>query len=237
MIAIFKREFKTYFTTPVGYVVIVAFYAFLGLMFYSSYLAGSPDIASVISGTSIMSLFLIPILTMRLICEDRRQKVDQALMTAPVKLISVISGKFLAALSVYALCFAPTVVYELIFASNVKVNVMTYIYALLGALLLGAALISIGMFISCLTESSAIAAILSIVINVVVILMPSFASMVENNKVFSWLSPVFNKMAFVNAYESFNNNIFKLADIVYFLSIVAIFIFLSVRSLEKKRWS
>lgn len=237
MVAIFKREFKTYFTTPVGYVVLAAFYAFLGLMFYSSYLAGSPDIASVISGTSIMSLFLIPILTMRLICEDRRQKVDQALMTAPVKLISVILGKFFAAWSVYAMCFAPTVVYELIFASKVKVNVMTYIYALIGALLLGAALISIGMFISCLTESSAIAAILSIVINVVVILMPSFASMVENNKFFSWLSPVFNKMAFVNAYESFNNNIFKLADIIYFLSIVAIFLFLSVRSLEKKRWS
>lgn len=237
MIAIFKREFKTYFTTPVGYVVLAAFYAFLGLMFYTSYIQGSPDIASVISGTSIMSLFFIPILTMRLICEDRRQKVDQALMTAPVKLISVILGKFFAALSVYAICFAPTVVYELIFASKVKVNIMTYIYSLLGALLLGAALISIGMFISCLTESSAIAAILSIVINIVVILMPSFASMVENNKFFSWLSPVFNKMAFVNAYESFNNNIFKLADIIYFLSIVAIFIFLSVRSLEKRRWS
>lgn len=237
MIAIFKREFKSYFLTPIGYVVLALFYAFLGFVFYNFYASGTPDIVSIVSAPSLIGIFFVPILTMRLICEDRRQKVDQALLTAPVKLISVVLGKFLAAFSVYALCFVPTVLFELIFATKVKMNSMSYIYALLGALLLGAAFISIGMFISSLTESSAIAAILSIGVNLVAYLMPYFSDLVKSQKYFGWLSKVFEKMAYLNAYESFNNNIFRVADIVYFLSITAIFIFLCVRSLEKSRWS
>ena len=237
MIAIFKREFKSYFLTPIGYIVLALFYAFLGFVFYNYYSAGSPDIVSVVLAPSLIGIFFVPILTMRLICEDRRQKVDQALLTAPVKLISVVLGKFLAAFAVYALCFAPTVLFELIFATKVKMNSMSYFYALLGALLLGAALISIGMFVSCLTESSAVAAILSIGVNLVAYLMPYFSELVKNQRYFRWLSKVFDKMAFMNAYESFNSNIFRVADILYFLSITVIFIFLCIRSLEKRRWS
>ena len=237
MIAIFKREFKSYFLTPIGYIVLALFYAFLGFVFYNYYSAGSPDIVSVVSAPSLIGIFFVPILTMRLICEDRRQKVDQALLTAPVKLISVVLGKFLAAFAVYALCFAPTVLFELIFATKVKMNSMSYFYALLGALLLGAALISIGMFVSCLTESSAVAAILAIGVNLVAYLMPYFSELVKNQRYLGWLSKVFDKMAFMNAYESFNSNIFRVADILYFLSITVIFLFFCIRSLEKRRWS
>ncbi|HCH29044.1 MAG TPA: ABC transporter [Ruminococcaceae bacterium] len=237
MIAVFKREFKSYFLTPIGYIVLALFYAFLGFVFYNYYSTGSPDIVSVVSAPSLISIFFVPILTMRLICEDRRQKVDQALLTAPVKLVSVVLGKFFAAFAVYALCFAPTVLFELIFATKVKMNSMSYFYALLGALLLGAALISIGMFISCLTENPAVAAMLSIGVNLIAYLMPYFSDLVKNQKYFGWLSKVFEKMAFMNAYESFNNNIFKIADVLYFLSIMAIFMFLCVRFLEKRRWS
>ncbi|MBR3300551.1 MAG: ABC transporter permease [Clostridia bacterium] len=238
MTAIFKRELKSYFTTPIGYIVLAVYYALMGLLFHSTYSSGSPDITGIISTTNLVGIVLIPILTMRLICDDRRQKVDQAIFTAPVKLVSVVLGKFLAAFSVFALCFFPTVIFEIIFASKVKMNAMTYIYALLGVLLLGAALISIGMFISCLTESSAISAILSIVVNAVfIVFMPVFSSAVKNNKFFSWLSVVFDKLSFMNAYESFNTSIFKVANILYFLSIVAVFLFLCVRSLEKRRWA
>lgn len=237
MTAVFKREFKAYFRSPIGYIVITVFYMFMGLIFSSTYGTGSPDITSVISSTTTISMFFIPVLTMRLFCEDRRQKIDQALFTAPVKLTSIVLGKFSAAVSVYAICFAPTVIFEIIFASNISVNVMAYIYSLIGILLLGAALISIGMFVSCLTESSAVAAILSIVINLVVILLPLISSMIKDNRYFGWLATAFDKMAFMNAYESFNANIFKVQDIVYFISICAIFLFLCVRSLEKRRWS
>ena len=139
MSAVFKREFRAYFTTPIGFIVIAAFYFFLGLYFSMIYSYGSPDIAMVIVAMSTVIVFTMPVLTMRLMSEDRRQKVDQALLTAPVSLTSIVLGKFFAALAVFAIGFAPTVIFEIIVASYVSVNVMSYIYALFGMLLLGSA--------------------------------------------------------------------------------------------------
>ena len=233
MNAIFKREFKSYFQTPIGFIVLAAYYFFLGLFFSLIYKGGSPSIETVIMATSIVSVFTMPILTMRLMSEDRRQKVDQALITAPVKLTSIVLGKFFAAFAVFVLSFAPTIIFEIIIATKVSVNVLSFIYALFGMFLLGGALISIGMFISCLTESPVVSAILTLVINILIIYMSNFASMVNN----SVLAQIFEKAAFVSASESFGQNIFSIPDIVYFLSIIAAFLFLSVRSLEKRRWS
>ncbi|MBR4123746.1 MAG: ABC-2 transporter permease, partial [Clostridia bacterium] len=137
MTAVFKREFKSYFSTPIGYIVVAAYFFFLGLYFTFYYSGGSPDIASLISGMSTIAIFTVPILTMRLMSEDRRQKVDQALLTAPVSLTGIVMGKFLAALAVYAIGFAPTVIFEIIIMSYVTVNIMSYIYALIGIILLG----------------------------------------------------------------------------------------------------
>ena len=120
MNAIFKREFKSYFQTPIGFIVLAAYYFFLGLFFSLIYKGGSPSIETVIMATSIVSVFTMPILTMRLMSEDRRQKVDQALITAPVKLTSIVLGKFFAAFAVFALSFAPTVIFEIIIATKVS---------------------------------------------------------------------------------------------------------------------
>lgn len=233
MTAVFKREFRSYFSTPVGFIVIAAFYFFLGLYFSLIYSSGSPDIAMVIVAMSTVIVFTMPILTMRLMSEDRRQKVDQALLTAPVGLTSIVLGKYLAAMAVFAIGFAPTVIFEIIIASYVTVNVMSYIYALFGMLLLGSALISIGMFISSLTESSVISAILTLVINILVLYMSNFASMIN----ISWLSKVIEKAAFITAFENFGENVFSVADVLYFVSISAAFLFLCVRSLDKRRWA
>ena len=233
MTAVFKREFRSYFSTPVGFIVIAAFYFFLGLYFSLIYSSGSPDIAMVIVAMSTVIVFTMPILTMRLMSEDRRQKVDQALLTAPVSLTSIVLGKYLAALAVFAIGFAPTVIFEIIIATYVSVNVMSYIYALFGMLLLGSALISIGMFISSLTESSVISAILTLVINILVLYMSIFASMIN----VSWLSKVIEKAAFITAFENFGENIFSVNDVLYFVSISAAFLFLCVRSLDKRRWA
>ena len=233
MTAVFKREFKSYFSTPIGYIVVAAYFFFLGLYFTFYYSGGSPDIASLISSMSTIAIFTVPILTMRLMSEDRRQKVDQALLTAPVSLTGIVMGKFLAALAVYAIGFAPTVIFEIIIMSYVTVNIMSYIYALIGIILLGGALIAIGMFISSLTESSVISGILTLVINILIIFMSSFSSMVSSE----WLATAINKLAIMSAFENFITSMFSIANIVYFLSIMAIFIFLSIRSLEKRRWS
>ena len=232
MLAIFKREFKAYFTTPIGFIVLAAYYLFLGIYFSIIYMAGSPDIPSLLIAMSVVVTFTVPILTMRLMSEDRRQKVDQVLLTSPVKLSSIVFGKFLAALCVFALGFAPTVIFEIIVASYVSVNVLSFIYALLGMLLLGSALISIGMLVSSLTESSVVAAILTLVINILVLYMSSLSSIIN----ISWISAIAKKAAFISAVES-SKSVFSIPDIVYFLSITAAFLFLCVRSLEKRRWA
>lgn len=233
MSAIFKREFKAYFTTPIGFIVIAAYYLFLGIYFSIIYMAGSPDMPSLLIAMSIVVTFTVPILTMRLMSEDRRQKVDQVLLTSPVKLSSIVFGKFFAALCVFALGFAPTVIFEIIVASYVSVNILSFIYALLGMLLLGSALISIGMLVSSLTESPVVAAILTLVINILVLYMSSIASMIN----ISWISAIAKKVAFISAVESFSKSVFSIPDIVYFLSITVAFLFLCVRSLEKRRWA
>lgn len=233
MAAVFKRELKSYFTTPVGFIILAAFYFFLGLYFEMIYSYGSPDVPYVINVMYSIAIFATPIITMRLLSEDRRQKVDQVLFTSPVTITGVVMGKFLAALALYAIAFAPTVIFEIIVASYVSVNLLTFLYSLLGALLLGAALIAIGMFISSLTESPALSAILSLVINIVVLYMGSFASMVKS----SFFVKIFESLAFLTVFENFSTEIFSVPDVVYFLSITVAFIFLSVRSLEKRRWA
>lgn len=233
MSAVFKREFRSYFSTPLGYIVLTAFYFFLGFYFSIMFSYGSPEIGSIISAMSTVVVFVMPVLTMRLMSEDRRQKVDQALLTAPVKLVSIVLGKYFAALAVFAIGFAPTVIFEIIVASYVSVNVFSYLYSLFGIVLLGGALIAIGMFISSLTESAVVSAILTLVINILVLFMSNFASMVS----VSWIANIFEKSAFLTVFENFSENVFSVPDVLYFLSISAAFIFLSVRSLEKRRWA
>ena len=233
MSAIFKREFKSYFSTPIGYIVLAAFYFFLGLYFSLMFSYGSPYIENVVMTMSTIIIFVMPIITMRLMSEDKRQKVDQALLTAPVSLTAIVMGKFLAAMSVLALGFAPTIIFEIIVISYVSVNIMGFIYSLLGILLLGGALIAIGMFISSLTESTVISAIITFIVNILVLYLTSFASMIN----IEWLANIVNRLAFITVYENFGENVFSIYDIVYFLSIIAVFLFLCVRSLEKKRWA
>lgn len=233
MTAIFKREFKAYFQTPIGYIVLAAFYFFSGFFFMYYFSNGIPKVEYVISSMLTVTVFIMPIITMRLMSEDKRQKVDQALLTAPVRLTSVVMGKFLAALAVFALGFVPTIVFEAIVMSYVKVNVLNFAYALVGILLLGGALISLGMFISTLTESSVVSAILTLVINILLLYVSNFVEMIN----VSWIATAVDKLAIINKFASFTENMIALPDIVYFLSVTAIFIFLCVRALERRRWA
>ncbi len=233
MSAIFKREFKAFFTTPVAYIILTAFYLFSGWRFTLYYSAGYPSVESIIVEMAIIIVFVTPLLTMRLMSEERRQKTDQALLTAPVTLYGIVSGKFFAALAVYAIGFIPTVIFEAIVLSLTEISVLPYLYALLGAVLLGAALISIGMFISSLTESSVVSAILNFVVNILIIYSSSLASSVSVD----WVVSIVDKIAFINSFSNFGNTVFSIPDVFYFISITAAFLFLSVRSLEKRRWS
>ncbi len=233
MLAIFKREFKSYFITPIGYIVLAIFYVVAGGLFWYIFSQGAPQVEFVISWLVYVALFLIPIITMRLMSEDRRQKVDQVLLTSPVKLTSIVLGKFFAAVAMYALCFIPTIIFEIIIMSYVSINIFTFLYALLGILLFGTAFIAIGMLISSLTESTAVSAFLTLAVSLTQLFMSFFISMIK----VEWIAEIIETTTLINMFSNFGGNYFSLPDVIYFLSITVAFLFLCVRALEKRRWS
>lgn len=250
MLAVFKREFKSYFTNPLGFVILAVMYFFSGLGFSQIYSAGVPytEYAVLFVAQIGLLFFVIPVITMRLFSDERRTKTDQVLFTAPVKLINIVLGKFFAALALYALGFAPTIIYQIIVSAYVSVNLFYYIYALVGILLFGAALIAVGMFISSLTESPIISIIFTLIVNLFIMFAGSFANMITAPSATTWYAKVWawiverfadfvGGMDFLTVLDSFGNQAFSVKDIVYFVSITVAFIFLTERSLEKRRWS
>ncbi len=248
MLAVFKREFKSYFSNPLGFIIIAIFYFLLGYMFTAYYGMGAPVVEYVVLSISSILLIVVPVITMRLFSDERRQKTDQVLLTAPVKLINIVLGKYFAALALYALGFAPTIIFQIIVSAYVSVNLLYYIYALIGIMLFGAALIAVGMFISALTESPITSIIFTLVVNVFIMISSGLASSItvptaENwfGKIAAWLVELFvkflNGMDFVSVLESFGNQAFAVNDVIYFISIAAAFVFLTERSLEKRRWA
>ena len=233
MLAIFKREFKSYFISPIGYIFLAAFTFFESMFFTMVYSAGSTQVEQIIASVTSVVIFALPILTMKMLSEDRRQKVDQVLLTAPISVTAIIMGKLLATLAVFMLAFAPTLIFEIIVSTLATANWLNYLYSLFGIMLLGAAMISIGMFISSLTESSVVAAILTIVVNFIVMMATSFASTVSSEV----LTTVAESISFIDRFNNFTSSMLSIADIVYFLSITVVFVFLSVRSVERRRWA
>ena len=233
MSAVFKREFKSYFATPLGFIIIAVFTFFSGMFFSVIYSSGAPNVEMVISTLSTVALFAVPFITMRLISEDRRQKVDQVLLTAPVSVTGIVMGLFLAALALYGLGFAATLVYQLIVSFYVSVNWVIFLYSLLGIILLGAVLISIGMFISSLTESPVVSAALTFGVFLGIMLLGTYASSTG----YSWLVNISEAVSFLDRFSGFVSGQLNVADIVYMSTVAALFIFLTVRSVEKRRWA
>lgn len=228
--AVFKREFKGYFTTPIGYVFFVVMLFFAGLSFSQIYAAGYSDLTYVFNQIFSISLFAVPVLTMRLISEDRRQKVDQALFTAPVSITSIVLGKFFATLCVYVLSLGITLIFQFIFALYVSVDWTVYLSNLIGVALLGGALIAIGIFISALTENQLVSAIGSFAVSLVLLQLDTFSGNETVATVISYFS-------FSKKYSDFVIGVLNYSNIVFFLSVAGLFLFLTVRALEKKRWA
>ena len=233
MSAIFKREFKSYFATPLGFIIIAVFTFFSGMFFSVVYSSGSPTVEMVIYVLSTVALFAVPFITMRLISEDRRQKVDQVLLTAPVGVKGIVMGKFFAAFALFALSCAATLIYQLIVTFYITVNWLIYLYALFGILLYGAVLISIGMFISSLTESPVVSAALTYGVFMAVQLLGGY----DSSTGYEWLTKLSEAVSFITRFDGFVSGQLNVADIVYMLTVSALFVFLSVRSVEKRRWA
>ncbi|MBQ1237607.1 MAG: ABC transporter permease [Oscillospiraceae bacterium] len=233
MLAIFKREFNSYFTSPIGYVFIAMFYFISGIFFFLYNLAAaSAELRYVYSMLFTCSALLMPILTMRMLSEDKRQKTDQILLTSPVSLTGLLMGKFLAAFLVYVIAVSITLVYALVLSVFVSFNWAVIVSSYVGILLLGAALIAVGMFISSLTESQLVAAIVTVVVDLGLLLVDSLASVMPNTT----LQNAVLSLSMSDRYGNFTMGILDFADTFFFLSVIALFIFLTGRVLEKRRW-
>ncbi len=232
--AIFKREFKAFFTSPIGFSILVIYYFFSGIFFGVYFQSGSPDLSGIFGTMFYIIMMLIPILTMRLFSEDKRQKTDQLMLTAPVKLTSVVMGKFLAALAVYGLAMAIMVVYQLIVAFYITPDWMVFVGNLLGMLLYGAALIAVGLFVSSLTESQVVAAISCFAIELVIVLMDVVGSLLSSSSV---LSKVLAWLSVYDRYASFTGGTMDYANVVFFASIAFIFVFLTIMVTDRRRYA
>ncbi|MEG2814411.1 MAG: ABC transporter permease subunit [Oscillospiraceae bacterium] len=233
MLAVFKREFKSYFSSPLGYIFLAAMYLFGGYFFYVVLKNNSSNLSFIFASLLQVVVIVVPLLTMRLLSEDKRQKTDQLLLTSPVKTSGIVLGKYCAAFVVYLMGISCTLVYGFVMSTITKVNWNVFLGNFLGILLLGASLIAIGILISSLTESQMIAAIVTYAIMLFILM---FDSIFEGVTV-PFITKTLSYLSFTNRYQDLVGGIMNVSHIIFFGSFAVLFNFLTVRTLERKRWS
>ena len=234
MAAIYKRDLRAYFTSPVGYVFIAAFVVVMNLIFYiMNMLTGQNQLTAVFSIMFYALIVLAPILTMRTFSEEYKQKTDQLLLTAPVKPAGIVLGKFLAAYTVYVISLALLLIQVVIIAAVSTPNMAIIVGNYIALLAVGAVFISIGCFVSSLTENQLVANIATLGINVFLFLMDYAYSLIN----LTWIKHILYWISIFRRYNTFYVGVFSVADFFFYLCAVAVFLFLTVRVLEKKRWS
>lgn len=233
--AIFRRELKAYFTSPIAYIFIAVFYIYTSTFFASYNLYyGTTDMSTSFTSAFTIIMILLPLLTMRLFTEEKRQKTDQCLLTAPVNLFSIVMGKFFAAVCIFLCAMAIYILYVItLVALAGSVAWATVIGNFVALLLLGASFISIGIFVSAMTENQVVAAILSFIIIMLFYMIDVFAGNVQ----VEWLRNVMSSLGFYTKYYEFSTGIFSIPSLVFFISAIFVFNFLTVRALERRRWS
>lgn len=287
MIAVLKHELKIYFHSLTAYVFGAFLLAFVGIgaMMYNIQAAVS-NFEFVLSFCSLVFAVIVPVLTMRVIAEERKQKTDQLLYALPITTSQVIVGKYLALVAVYLIPLAIISLYPLIFRQYGDVYLLTAYGSMFAFFLLGAALLAVGVFISSLTENQGMAAgigIAAILVNyysvslsemvsatamgsliamiaIVIILgfvvrhltrndnlayWPSLAIIVAlmatffiDSTIFEGLLPeIMSALSLFSRFDTFVNGVFDLTAVVYFGSVIVFFLFLSVQSLEKRRYN
>ena len=286
MLAIYKKELRSYFTSMIGYLFIGFFLAIVGVYFMAYNLQGGySNFEYVLSSMVFVFVILVPILTMRLLAEEKRQRTDQLLFTSPLSVNKIVIGKYLAVLTVFISAMGITMFYPLILSKYGTVSFKLAYTGILGFVLVGAAYLAIGLFLSALFESQAIAAVVTFVVLLITFLMQGIVSLLPTSNKAAWLifsiialiiavviyfmvhnstvaigllvvleavcaivyfvkpslydglvSKVFDWFSVVDRFDNFMNGILDLTGIVYYISIVVIFIFLTIQSLNKRRW-
>lgn len=287
MLAVYKKELRGYLTSMVGYVFIAFVLLILGIYFTAYNLQyASPDFGATLSSVTFLFLVITPILTMRILAEEKKNRTDQLLLTAPVSVWKVILGKYLSMVTIYAIPVGISAFYPLIMGRYGVISYPMAYVAVIGFFFLGCAQIAVGLFLSSVTESQVIAAVLTfgilfcsymmdgiesffsdtaissmvafliiaVVVGIVVyqltknIIFSSCAGGVLvigiaavyfiKPTVFTGLIQKFlNLFAIANHFDDFVGGIFDVTGIIYMVSVVCIFVFLTVQCIQKRRWS
>lgn len=256
MLAIYKKEMRSYFTGPIGYVYMGIFLALSALVFcYTTFQAKTYDTSVYFYYMIFAFVILIPLLTMRSFAEERKMRTEQLLLTAPVSIPSMVLGKYLAAFTMFlssvlisSINFIPlyAVAAEEHAAAEYESMVIgpslgAIVGSLVGIILLGAAFLAIGVFVSSLTESQLAAAVSTIGVIIVMValsLVTEIGSDAEGTRLISSYAvrAVIDWISVLSRFENFFIGKFDFAALVYYLSLSSVFIFLTVRVYERRRW-
>ena len=185
MLAIYKKELRQYFNSMIGFVFLAFFLVIIGIYTWAYNLSrGLGNFEVTLGGISFMYVLLVPILTMRIVAEENRQKTDQLLYTAPVSLTKIIVGKYFAVLTLFSCAFIPICIYPLIIHMyGTDVRLAPAYSSIIGFYLLGAATIAIGLFISSLTESQVIASVVSFITLLLTFLLSNITGMLPTEAI------------------------------------------------------
>lgn len=287
MLAVYKKEVRSYFTSPIGY-ILIAFLLIVNGIYFAAYnlQGGYSDYGTVLYYTLIVLLLFCPLLTMRILSEDRKQKTDQLLLCAPVRLSAIVWGKYFSAMTVLAVPMIVFCTCPLVLTAYGKINLGLAYAELLGYLLLGGACTAIGVFISSLTENQIISAVVSFAVLLLAYLMSGVSTLINSSAlaalgafvvlsvligllvlymtrsklvagvvfgavllalailyatdsaaVTSALSAVLDAVSLFGPYYDFLNGTFSVKAVVYYVSIILLFQFLTVQSMDKRRYS
>lgn len=235
MLAVFKREMRSYFTSVIGYVFTVLYLVLTGaILCYTTLFSMSADVTTFFTYTLLLSGIVLPLLTMKSFSEERKIKTEQLLFTAPVSITGIVLGKFFAAYTVFAGCMLLNSLYCLVLLNYASLKVAVLFGNLIALLLVGMVFIAIGLFVSALTENQLSAAIGTIAIILAFLLIGLLSGLFPSSY---WLRYVFDFLSIFTRFQSFTNGYFDIASLIYYISVAAIFVYLTVRIYDRRRYS
>ncbi|MBQ2931234.1 MAG: ABC transporter permease subunit [Clostridia bacterium] len=234
MKAIFKKELKAYFLSPIGYIFVGVFMALCALFFLNSAIAYQiADISGMFANINVVYLFLVSILTMRLFAEERNKKTDQLLLTAPVSIPEIVLGKYFAAMAVFGLTLVVSLGFPAVLFMFGEPSFGEILGSYTGVVLLWGAFIAIGVLISALTESQMIAAVSTFGVLLLIYYMDGIVANIGT----VWIAKLLDWLSLFKRYNEFQSGILNIENVVYYLSFIFIALFLTVRTIEKRRYS
>ena len=224
MKAILKKELKSYFLSPIGYVVIGIFLLCFSVFFYLTVISsGSVDLGALYYYTALYGLIIIvPILTMRMIAEERKNGTEQLLLTSPISIFKVIMGKLLAALSVIIITLLISFIFYFIVTFFGKPNILNVLVAMLGFIFISMATLSVGIFASSLTENQIIAGIITVAFLIMSLFLTDISSL-------------FSGFTLINFYTSFAQGVISFENMISLALFSALFISLTVIVMQRRK--